>query len=64
MEFDLEGHLAETNQKVGDLPLAHQVILIQPLDATNDLLVLCESRGRKACVHLSEVEVTNIKFEV
>ena len=58
------GHVAETNQKVGDLPPGHQLIIIKPLDTTKDPLLLCESRGRLASVHLSEIKILKQKFEI
>ncbi len=58
------GHLAETSQRVGDLPPGHQVIIIRPRDSTCDPLLLVESRGRMASVHLSEIEISEVVFEV
>jgi hypothetical protein len=66
MNFESEfiGHIAETNQRVGDLPKGHQVIVVRPLDSTSDPLLLCESRGTQAFVHLSEIEIFKETFEV
>jgi len=58
------GHVAETNQKVGDFPCGHQVIILRTLDNSSDPLLLVEQRGRTGSVHLSEIKIFEPKFEI
>jgi hypothetical protein len=61
---NLIGQVAETNQKVGDFPVGHQVIITRILSEWYDPHLEVEQRGRHGSVHLSEIRLLKAKFEI
>ena len=57
------GALVETICRVGDYPAGFQAIIIKQLDSTCDPLILVEARGRRGCVHFSEIKFLGVNFD-
>lgn len=61
---DLIGRVAITNQKVGDFPEGHQVVITKILSEWFSPHLEVEQRGKRGSVHLNEIDVLDAKFEV
>lgn len=60
---DICGHIAETNQKVGDYPPGFQVIICSVISEGKNPHLLVEAKGRKGSVHLNEINIFEERFE-